>query len=335
MRTATFLISIFICMNLFSQQNQLIIQANKFISTLTENQRSIALYDFGNEERYNWHFFPKTDRKGISLKTLNTAQKGELIKFLQQCLSAKGLEQSLSIMQLEGILKQLEKRPESDDYRDPDKYHFIFFGTPVKDDPWGWRLEGHHLSLNFSAIKDRIIAGTPSFMGTNPGIVPSGPNKGMQVLKKEADKGYQLVQSLSKEQQVKAIISKEAPNEILTFVSRKAIIPEQSGILYNELDKNQQQFLIELLQIYIARYTKLFAVQMFNEMKQAGLDQLRFSWAGSLESGKGHYYRITGPTILIEYDNTQNNANHVHSVIRDLKNDFGGDELIKHYRKEH
>ena len=132
-----------------------------------------------------------------------------------------------------------------------------------------------------------------------------------------------------------ALISERALPDIVTFVSRRAYIEKPQGILYGYLNKEQQAKLLELVEVYVRRYTKLFADDMMNELKAAGLDKLQFAWAGATQPGGGHYYRIHGPTIIIEYDNTQDNANHIHSVLRDLKHDFGGDEMMAHYEKDH
>ena len=178
------------------------------------------------------------------------------------------------------------------------------------------------------------MSGTPSFLGSNPGIVLAGPEKGKQVLKDETELGFALLHSLDASQLKKAMISADAPGEIFTSNSRKALISDPQGILYNELTAVQQKNFLQLLSVYIHRYTRFFAMGMMQEIETAGLNKLRFAWAGAQQPGPGnpHYYRIQGPSIIIEYDNTQNNANHVHTVIRDLNNDFGGDELMEHYK---
>jgi len=232
-------------------------------------------------------------------------------------------------------LKEVENRPANDEHRSPEKYYFSIFGNPVSDSIWGWRFEGHHVSFNFSSENNQLISGTPGFLGTNPAIVLSGPEKGKQILKNESELGFALLHSLDKKQLEKAVINVKAPAEIFTTDSRKAMISDPMGILYSELNITQQKNFMQLLSIYIHRYTALFAMGMMHEIESAGLNTLRFAWAGDQQPGLGHphYYRIQGPTIIIEYDNTQNNANHVHTVIRDLKNDFGGDELMDHYNK--
>jgi hypothetical protein len=174
-------------------------------------------------------------------------------------------------------------------------------------------------------------------MGTNPAIVMFGPKKGMQILRDESDKAFQLLHSLSKDQLAKTLINTSAPNEIITYVNRKAMIEKPEGLTYGEMGKEQKEMFWDLVTTYVHRYTKLFAGQMIKEITDAGPDNLRFAWAGAteLQIGKPHYYRIQGPTLIIEYDNSQNNANHVHSVVRDLNHDFGGDELLNHYNQSH
>lgn len=335
-RILLFLLMSFICSSTCkSQHATLNSEAERFLSSLTEQQKKLALLPFMDEERYNWHFFPKNDRKGVSLNALNSSQKNMALQFLHQCLSDQGYKKALGIMQLETVLKSLEHRSDSDGYRDPGKYYFLFLGDPSISNMWSWRIEGHHLSISFSTTDKKIVSGTPSFMGSNPGLVASGPEKGIQVLKEEADKGFELLHALKKDQFSSALLSDTAPNEIITFVSRKAMIEKPAGILYSALEPKQQQLFWDLVNIYIHRYTKLFAADMLKEIRDAGTGNLRFAWAGASEPGKPHYYRIQGPTLIIEYDNSQNNANHVHTVIRDLKHDFGGDELLQHYQKSH
>jgi len=240
-------------------------------------------------------------------------------------------------MSLEIVLKELENRKPEDHFRDSGKYNLTIFGIPADNTTWGWRFEGHHICFNFSAKDKKLVSGTPGFFGANPAIVRSGPHKGLQVLKEETEKGFALLHSLSEEQLKDALIDTTAPGDIITFINRKALIDHPAGVLYSYLTAKQQEQLLQLLNVYVHRYAKLFADQMLKEIQQAGLDNLRFAWAGFKEpdAGKPYYYRIQGPTLIIEYDNSQNNANHVHSVLRDLKNDFGGDLLLEHYQSDH
>jgi len=313
---------------------EMTVSAIKFLQALSPTQKAKAQFAFDDEERYNWHYIP-IDRKGIPLKELTPGQRKAGMDLLHTALSDTGFNKTLAVIQLEQVLKEVENRPANDEHRSPEKYYFSIFGNPVSDSIWGWRFEGHHVSFNFSSENNQLISGTPGFLGTNPAIVLSGPEKGKQILKNESELGFALLHSLDKKQLEKAVINVKAPAEIFTTDSRKAMISDPMGILYSELNITQQKNFMQLLSIYIHRYTVLFAMGMMHEIESAGLNTLRFAWAGDQQPGLGHphYYRIQGPTIIIEYDNTQNNANHVHTVIRDLKNDFGGDELMDHYNK--
>ena len=310
--------------------------ANRFIGSLTTLQLKKVQYTFTDNERFNWHFVPKS-RKGIALEELNEQQKKLAFDLLATCLSSNGTQKVKDIILLEGILKQLEGRSDDDHYRDAGKYYFTLFGNPQPNNIWGWRLEGHHISFTFSAENNRLVSGTPGFLGANPAIVPSGQYKGKETLKEETDAGFALLHALNKEQLNKAVINAKALPEIVTFASRKAMIDHPQGIYYSELNKDQQLLMIQLIEVYVHRHTKLFADEMLKEIKATDAGKLQFAWAGAQQKGstEGYYYRIQGPSIIIEYDNTQNNANHVHTVLRDLKNDFGGDELEEHYRKNH
>ncbi len=307
--------------------------ADKFLKTLSTTQKAETQFQFDEEERYSWHFIPK-DRKGIALKELNDVQEKAVMDMLHTALSDTGFQKTNAIIQLENVLRVVEGRPENDDYRNAGKYYISIFGNPFIDSIWGWRFEGHHISFNFSSKNNRLVSATPGFLGANPAVVLSGPEKGKQVLKDETELGFELLHSLDVKQIEKAVINVKAPADIITAASRKAMISDPQGILYNELNNAQQKIFMQLLSIYIHRYTRLFAMDMMDEITSAGLNNLRFAWAGAQQPGIGnpHYYRIQGPTIIIEYDNTQNNANHVHTVVRDLKNDFGGDELLEHYK---
>lgn len=304
--------------------------ANQFLQTLSGSQKAKAQFKFEDEERYDWHYVPK-NRNGIPLRELNNDQHNAAMELLRTALSDPGFKKTTSIIKLEAVLREVENA--SPDYRDPGKYYFSIFGDP-KDSIWGWRLEGHHISFNFSSQNNELVSATPGFLGANPAVVLSGPEKGLQILKDETESGFAFLNSLDTKQKEKAIITSTAPADIITANSRKAMISDPQGILYSELNSGQQKIFMQLLSLYINRYKRPFAMQMIKDIEAAGLNKLQFAWAGAQQPGLGnkHYYRIQGPTIIIEYDNTQNNANHVHTVIRDLKNDFGGDQLLEHYK---
>lgn len=319
------------------QSQQMVAAAKEFINTLDSAQKAIALYPFDADERYNFHYFPIENRKGISFNELSVLQKQSAKNLIKTCLSQTAVKKADEIMGLENVLKEVENRNASDHYRDSGKYNLTIFGLPANNTTWGWRFEGHHICFNFLAKDKKLVSGTPGFFGANPAIVRSGSHKGQQVLKEETAMGFALLHSLTKEQLKKAIIDTIAPGEIITFVSRKAMIEHPAGILFLEMKPKQQEQFLQLINVYVHRYTKLFADDMLKEIQQAGLNNLRFAWAGfnQPDAAKAYYYRIQSPAIIIEYDNSQNNANHIHSVLRDLKNDFGEDILSNHYKADH
>lgn len=315
--------------------NKAMLQAvNLFLGSLTPEQRQKATFAFNDEERFNWHFVPR-DRKGVPLKEMNGNQQKLALAILQTALSTQGYQKAKAIIEMEVILKVLEKHPPENNYRDPGKYYFSIFGKPSDQEPWGCRVEGHHLSLNFSSVTGQLVAETPTFMGSNPAIVPEGPEKGKQILKEETNLAFALVQALSPEQLKKALISETAPNDIITGNSRKAMLDKPEGILFSEMTPDQQKLFKQLLSVYLSRYTKEVTANLQTRLEEDGLHKTYFAWAGSRQIGSGnaHYYRIHHPVLLIEYDNSQNNANHVHTVVRDLTNDFGEDALQAHYQK--
>jgi hypothetical protein len=306
---------------------------NAFMGALTEEQRKKATNPFAADERFNWHFVPR-DRKGVPLKEMTAEQQNKALAILQTSLSEKGYQKAKAIMELEVILKALEKHPPENNYRDPGKYYFSVFGEPTEQEPWAFRIEGHHLSLNFSSVTGQLVAETPAFMGSNPAIVPDGPEKGKQILKEEASLGFALVHSFTPEQLKKALINEKAPNDIVTSNSRKAMLEKPEGILFSEMNAAQQKTFTQLLNVYLNKYNPELAADLRKRVEKAGLAKTYFAWAGSQTEaiGQAHYYRIHNPALLIEYDNSQNNANHVHTVVRDLTNDFGEDALQAHYK---
>ena len=337
MKRSLFLSFFYLIFTYSCRSQQVVTAAKDFINTLDSAQKTRALYPFDVDERYSFHYFPIEDRKGISFNELSSSQRQAAKQLIKTCLSENAAKKVDQIMELENVLKAVENRKADDHYRDPGKYFLIIFGVPADNTTWGWRLEGHHVSFHFSAKDKKLVSGTPGFLGANPAVVRSGTYKGLQVLKEETEMGFALLHSLTQQQLKKAVIDTTAPGEIITFVSRKAIIEHPAGVFYSEMTSKQQEQFLALVNLYVHRYTKLFADEMLKEIQQAGLNNLRFAWAGynQPDAGKPCYYRIQGPTIIIEYDNSQNNANHIHSVLRDLKNDFGGDLLLEHYKSDH
>lgn len=317
-----------------AQNSSIVSKANEFLKLLDEGQAAKARYVYDDDERFDWHFVPR-ERNGLPFKEMTEKQRQAALSLLKTSVSDQGFQKASNIMALENILREVESRPADDTYRDPLNYSLTIFGDPDMSKVWGWRLEGHHISLNFSAADGEIVSSTPSFFGSNPAIVKSGVHRGKQILKLETDLGFTLVNSLTPAQQKVAVISSKAPNDIFTSNQRRAALQEPNGLGYSDMDTQQKKLLLQLLNVYVKNYQLGFSKRLMEKIEKAGIDNLSFAWAGSLQPGAGHYYRIQGPMLLIEYDNTQNNANHVHSVVRDLTNDFAEDILREHYQKEH
>jgi hypothetical protein len=307
--------------------------ANAFVASLDAGQKEKTVFTYENEERYNWHFVPRS-RRGIPFQDMTPQQKEMAIALLKATLSDQGFRKASGVLSLEAILREVEGRSEGDGFRDPQKYYITIFGTPSTESLWGWRIEGHHISLNVSSEKGKIVASTPSFFGANPAVVQRGAER-KQVLKDEADLGFALVNSLDETQMKKARFSERAPADIASGNQRRAESLSPSGIKYAELNEKQKRAFMQLLVVYVMNYELGFSTKLLTKIKAAGIDNLSFAWAGALQPGDGHYYRIQGPMLLIEYDNTQNDANHVHTVVRDLTNDFAEDILKEHYEKDH
>lgn len=332
---ALLLISFFLFQNFThkSEEEKLTAAALQFLNSLDEAQKNQATFSFEDNERLNWHYVPR-ERKGLPLKEMNEQQRKAAHTLIQASLSQNGYEKATNIIDLENVLRVIEDRGPNDTYRDPLNYYFTIFGTPQQEKVWGWRLEGHHLSVNFSTVDNEIVSATPTFFGSNPGKVPSGPKKGWRVLQPEEDLARELVSSLTPEQLKTAMIAEEAYPDIVTGTEPQAQIGHAEGIVFTDMSNQQQEKLMQLLQVYYDVYKPEFAQEAMQQIKE-NQDQIHFAWAGGLNPGDPHYYRIHGSAFVIEYDNTQNNANHIHTVIRDLKNDFGKNVLKEHYEEAH
>jgi len=305
--------------------------AQHFLASLTPEQRAQAEFPFQANERQNWHFIPK-ERKGLPLLDMQPHQKALAHALLAAGLSQQGYIRAVTIMSLEDVLRILENADPN--YRNPQKYYFSVFGEPSDAGTWGYRVEGHHLSQNFTVVNGKI-ADTPSFFGANPAEVREGPRKGLRVLAAEEDLARDLLESLTPDQKKIAIITDKAYPDILTMASRKAALEGQpSGLSAAKMTGKQFDLLQTLLSDYAGNVPEQLAQTRLEHIKKAGTN-LYFAWAGGQERGVGHYYRIQSPTFLIEYDNTQNNANHIHSVWRDFNGDFGLDLLAMHYQQGH
>lgn len=309
--------------------------AQAFLATLNETQRDTASLPFEDEERSFWHYTPYPHR-GLTWMEMDDAQREALTQLLQTGLSLQGLRKTKEIMALELILRELEGREPDDLRRNPERYYILLFGDPGRKAPWGWRFEGHHVSLNYTSVDDQIAV-TPAFMGANPAEVPSGPQKGKRVLAEEEDRARTLLAAFDSEQMKEVLIADLAPRDIVTGNSRKVMLERREGLPYARMTDVQQQYLRDLVEVYLSNMEPVIAAEQRRKIEAEGWENLYFAWAGETKKGPGkaHYYRVHGPGLLIEYDNVQTNANHIHTVWRDLTNDWGEDLLRKHHEEKH
>ncbi len=305
--------------------------ANRFLAALSPEQRAKATFGLADDERMDWHYIPK-ERKGLTLREMAPYQQHLATALLASGLSQTAYIKAVTIMSLEDVLKIMEN--DSGERRNPGKYHFTIFGTPSDAGTWGWRVEGHHLSQNFTVANGQVVDG-PSFFGSNPAEVRQGPRKGLRVLSAEDDLGFELIRTLDEPRRQAAIVDAKAYADILTAANRKAALAGQpSGLSAAKMTANQFDALRALAELYARNLPDELAQRRMEQIEQGGRNAW-FAWAGGTNPGDLHYYRIQASSFLIELDDTQDNANHIHSVCRDLRNDFGGDLLKAHYETSH
>lgn len=301
--------------------------ARALLELLPAAKQTQAKLPFDSSERTNWNYVPMR-RAGVLLAELDANQKTLIDPLLRSALSPAGFKTAQQIVQHESILAEIEGNPR----RDPELYYTAVFGEPGQRAPWAWRFEGHHLSVNVTHVDDQTQVVAPLFMGSNPARVQRGPKAGLRLLAAEEDLARDLIRMLPKERRTRAILSDDAFPDIITRNDPKVRSLGMEGLAAGDMSQSEQTQLRKLLHVYSDRMTESAAREQLDRIERAGFDKLHFGWAGSIEPGKPHYYRVHGPTVLIEYDNTQNNANHIHSVWRDLERDFGGDLLRAHYQ---
>jgi hypothetical protein len=317
--------------------------ATRLLGSLTTEQRQQASFAFDGDERLHWHFIPTEmfPRKGLLIRSMTEPQRTLARDLLKAGLSQRGYLTATSIMDLETVLKALEAAQRAAGpqpptgtalERDPEKYFFSVFGTPSAKNTWGWRVEGHHVSLHFTVVNGSLVASSPSFFGSNPAEVREGPKKGLRILGAEEDAARALLQSLDAAQRAKAIINTTAPGDMVTMATVDINPLSPSGLDAGAMSAAQRDLLMKLLDVYIGKMAGDIAEDRLARVRKAGVEKIAFAWAGETERGKKHYYRVQGPTFLIEYDNTQNDGNHIHSVWRDFNGDFGRDLLREHLK---
>lgn len=310
--------------------------ASAFLASLSAERRAEATFALDSEERFRFHFIPieSFPRQGLRFRDMTAEQRGRAEELLRAGLSARGFLTTQQIFELEGILRDLEG-PGRRLARDPDEYLVSIFGTPSRAGTWGWRFEGHHMSLHFTIVGGAAVASSPAFFGANPAEVREGPRRGLRPLALEEDAARALVLSLDDAQRDIAVISDVAPRDIVTGAELDIAPLSPTGISAERLTEPQRQLLMEVIQAYTSHMANEVAAQRMARLERAGTNAITFAWAGDVIRGAPHYYRVQGPTFLIEYDNTQNDANHIHSVWRDFDGDFGRDLLREHLREAH
>lgn len=307
--------------------------ATAWIASLDDAQRAAGQMKFGADERFVWTYLPQ-DRPGLPLKKQSAEQQDKALAIVQAALSELGYTTVSTMRRLEIVLRDDFK--ESAEVRDPDRFFLIVFGEPGDKGVWGLRYEGHHVSLNLTLRDGAIISSTPQFLGANPHRVPMGPMEGTRALGVFEDLGKELLASLDEAQQALAILPGDPPADILTRFDSVATPPDAAqGIAYADLRPNQQAVLMKLLETAAGVQRPGVAAARMAKVQAAGLEALRFVWIGGAGPGQKHYYRAQGPTFVFEYDNTQNDANHSHTVWRDFAGDFGRDVLKEHYQAAH
>jgi hypothetical protein len=306
--------------------------AERFLASLDQGQRQQAAFALDASERLRWNFIPSEafPRNGLLLKDMTEPQRTAAHNLLKSGLSERGYLTYTQIIQLENVLKALEQGGKF--VRDPDGYRFTIFGTPSPKGAWGWRVEGHHISLHFSIVDGTAVASTPTFAGSNPAEVPEGPQKGRRVLGLLEDSGRALVTALDQSQREIAVITATAPNEIVTSNTLDISPLSPEGLKASAMTAGQRDLLMRVVDAYAGLMAPDIAAERLSRIKGAGIENIAFAWAGPTERGQRHYYRVQGPTFLIEFDNAQNDGNHVHSVWRDFNGDFGRDLLREHIR---
>jgi hypothetical protein len=316
--------------------------ATAFLATLDAGQKTAATFDFKNDERETWFFTP-VPRKGLAYFSMTDAQRAAAVKLLKTGLSAKGFAKVEAIRSLESVLYEVEgaagQKPfvggDGHPHRYPERYLFTIFGTPSATEPWGWRFEGHHISQNWTVVSGAAIASSPQFFGSNPAEVRTGPKTGLRVLAAEEDLARTLLLSLDETQRKAAMVDPKAPNDVLTTNKHQAERLPDVGVAYSALTSGQQKALWKLIEEYAFAQTASLGQARIATLKKDGVDTIKFAWMGVAEKGGPHYYRVQGARFAIEYDNTQNNNNHIHAVWRDYNGDFGRDLLAEHYKADH
>ena len=304
--------------------------ARRWLASLESAQRDKGTYHYLDGERIFW-YYPPLNRHGLPLRDMNEQQRSLATELLATGLTEETNRQANLIMEHELVLGPLEVEWDQVTFvRDPELYYWTVFGEPGRQDPWGWRVEGHHLSVHYSVWGDQVLAVTPFFLGANPAEVRKGSKEGLRILGRREDLAIELIGSLDAGQRGKAVIHDKAPWDILGYNTSKQPIHNDEGLAARDMNGTQQEILMTLIAEYVNGAPAPVAEQRLATIRESGLDDFRLVWAGGLDRGRDHYYRIHGGQFIVEFDNIQNEANHIHSVWRDVENDFAQDVLRDH-----
>jgi len=317
-----------------------------FLESLSTDERSKVQFTMDDSLRTQWTNLPigLAPRKGLRYGDLSEKSKVSFHKILSTVFSSQGYLKTFAIMQVDDILHEIfeiaHERQQIDEQTigfirtldwDYGNYFIAILGNPRIEEAWGFKFEGHHISVNLTVTKDSFSM-TPLFLGSDPAVVEVTQYAGLRALSKEEDYGFWFVNTLDDAQKAKATLSQEVPGDILTNPDRPQWYDEFMGIKGSELSPEQQKILHYLIEEYMGNMEKEKAEDYLAILHARGMDEVYFAWIGSYEPMKPHYYMIHSPDFIIEYDNVGflDNANHIHSIFREKGNDFGEDILRKH-----
>ncbi|MGF1525390.1 MAG: DUF3500 domain-containing protein [Candidatus Competibacterales bacterium] len=281
--------------------------------------------------RDDWHYTPRR-RPGLTLGEMDDGQRGALWALLEVALSQQGLVKAKEVIETEAILADITGNRR---FRDPDNYALVFFGDPRRGPSWTMRFEGHHLSLTFGVVDDVLVDFSPAFYGANPAVAPPRhPKAGFQALEAERSLGFELINRLAPELRDRAILAERSLGNIVAGPGREDALRQRQGVAVGALDPTNRELARQLLGVYLDNAQAPWVQRQRDAIAQVGFDNFYFAWAGSRTPDAPHYYRLHGPGLLIEYDNTQNGANHIHSVLHQLRQG-AFDPLAAHYHRDH
>lgn len=305
--------------------------ASRFLNSLSSNQKAKASFKYTDGERVFW-YYPPLNRRGLPLRDMEQEQRDLAYAVMESTLSEEAYKQAKLIIEHELVLGPLEAEKGAEGWdRNPELYYWSIFGEPNGGDgPWAWRVEGHHVSLHFSVWGDKVIATTPFFFGANPAEVRKGPKQGLRILSRREDLAFELLDSMDSSQSSRAIVHEKAPWDIYTYNATRASLPEGEGLAASRMNGTQREIMMALITEYVNQVRGDVSRQKLESIRENGIDDFHFSWHGGPKRTDKHYYRIHGGSFIVEFDNQQNDANHIHSVIRDVDNDVAFDVMREH-----